>query len=146
MSRGAKKKFESIMRLVSDDNFDTGDPRRHVKGPDDCKGILNDSADGDLAGERIAKKTVRSRRDSLASGADLYKTDVRAVLRRQLAKSLLQDMLFSSPDFLKKKEHFSGMLHGQKTQWKVQEGVMETRSSNVWQNSKQASCRERSQN
>lgn len=44
----------------------------------------------------------------------------------------LQDLFFSSQNVWRGTGHRTGMLHGQKTQRKVQKRVMPSRSSEVW--------------
>lgn len=104
------------------------EPRQDIKEIDDDKRILNDSRDEELAAGGFKTKIVRNETNSSAFGAALYKKKVVAVLRRQIAISSSQDVVFSSQEAPKGTWHRAGTLHRHKTKRKVREKLMALRT------------------
>lgn len=115
VNREARKEVESITRLVAKDSFEVSELHRHMNAVDDYKLTLDDSTIEELAGEVLAKKTVKSKSDSSASGGTLYEKIVVPFSRRQLAARLPQEVLYSSLGALEKVEPPAATLHGLKT-------------------------------
>lgn len=65
------------------------------------------------------------------SAVVMYREDALAVLRRKVAMSSSQDVIFSLQDFPEETRHSFRMNHGQKSQVKVRERVMALRISDV---------------
>lgn len=55
LSKEAKKKVENIIRLISHDNFGADKFRREVSKIADCKRVLDDSGDEEVAKEGFTK-------------------------------------------------------------------------------------------
>lgn len=132
MKRGEKKECENIIRLVSGASFSSGELRRHVDVADDCKQILHNSRDEELASESSRREVGKNGSGSSVSAAVLYGKDAEAVLRRQTAVSSSHDAFFSSQDVSEETRHSVGTLHGRKTKRKMRERFMASRSSKVW--------------
>lgn len=74
MSNKGKHEVENQTRLTSDNDFDAGGLRRRVKEVE-CKRMLEDSKDRELAEEGFSKKIVKSGSRSSVSAARLYRRD-----------------------------------------------------------------------
>lgn len=103
---------------------DAGELCRQVKRIGDCMRKSDGSGGEELAEEGPRKKVMKRERGPLVSGGDLYKQNVVAVSRRQMAVSSWQDVFYSSQDVLTETNHSGSTLHGQKTQEKMRERVM----------------------
>lgn len=122
------------IQLVSENRFDVGDLRWHVKRIHDCERLLEDSKNETLAAKGYAKKIVRTGRGSSASGAILYRKDVLAILRKQIMMGLSQSVIFTSQDVPRHVGHLVTALRGQRAE-KEPEKRMELARRNVWWNS-----------
>lgn len=99
-----------------------------MKEIDDCRRILQDSKDKQLA-ENISQRDGEQWKRASVSGSVFYRKDFGTVLRRQLATSSFQDLIFSSRDVPEGKWHSAGTLHGQNRPKKVQGSVIVLRNS-----------------
>lgn len=72
MSTERQKEVENNIQIISDGNFDANELWRHVKRIDDCKRILDDSRDKEVAKECFTKKSANRSRSSV-SEAESYK-------------------------------------------------------------------------
>lgn len=98
------------------------------------KRIFGDDEDVGVAEKSVAKATVEGESGSLVFGAVLYKMDASAVSKRRMAMSSLQNVLFDSQDALEETRSSDDRLHGQITQGKVRERVLESKSSEMYWN------------
>lgn len=127
----AKEKVENINPLISSFTSNAGELRGHVNRIEDCKRLLDDRSDEELAEECYTKEIVNSEKASSVPGAGLYKKDVVRGLRRQMAMGSLQYVFFSLQNLLQDTGQFVGTLHGQKTKRKMQKIVMALRNSDA---------------
>lgn len=128
ISRKSTTKVEHIMQLVSDINFDADELRRRVKKNGDCKRILNDGGDEELAREGFTKKIVKGGSGLSASATMLYKKNISAVLRRRMATGPSRDMFFSPQDISDETEHPGTTLYGRSRQREVHGRVTASRA------------------
>lgn len=94
-NKEGRKEAKNIIPLVSDANSDAGERRRHEKKVHDCKRLLDDTKDEELAEKGFGEENVRSESDFSVSGAVLYREDALVLLRRHIALSMSQGV-FSS--------------------------------------------------
>lgn len=95
-----------------------------MKENDDCKWLLESSREEVMAAKGSAEKIMRIGSVSVTSGAVLYRTDVLAVLQRQITMNLSQGVLLSSQNVPSHAGHSGAALYGQDTEKKVRERVM----------------------
>lgn len=134
-NRRRQKEVKNIIRPISDAKFNVAELRQHVKEVDDHKRILSDSRGEKLAEEVSIKKRLKSGSGSSVSGAELYRKDAFAVLRKQMATGSSQDVLFWIARCSGRHGAccwYSGTLHGHKTQRRMRERFLASRSSDVW--------------
>lgn len=95
MSSRARNEIRNTIQPVFGASFDAEELCRHVKGADDCEGLLDDSPDEAQTANGLAKNIARIGNGFLVLEAVIHKKDALAVQRTQMTKGASQ-VVFSS--------------------------------------------------
>lgn len=88
MNWRAKSRVEISSGLNFEANFEAGEPHRNVKEPGDPEQIQDESKNREVVEESVPPKAVKGGNRLSVFEALLYRKDVLAALRRQMAMNL----------------------------------------------------------
>lgn len=80
-STGEKKQVEKMMLVIFDLGFEAGELRRYVKEVKDCKRILPDKNEDELARKDVLKENLRKKSSFSAYSSALCKKTILILLR-----------------------------------------------------------------